>query len=543
MTNKSNDIVVPLNVTDSEIQVQVLNTNLYQLGKDKIAQSIVDNHPGVYCFFNEKTIYIGESVHPFRRLEEHLRSGKLQTQDNIIIFRSPQFHKSAIYDIETKLIDYVAAEQKYNLINEKLDQVDYQYFLKESYAPVILEIWEYLKTKGYVSHTISEIEDLEVFKFSPHKALNEDQAEVVKEIKENQLAKVTLIKGYPGTGKSVVASTLYKDLSQKYNTCLTSGTHPTVLAFKRVFKLHQKSISTNSDILQSSHLLKSSEKFDVVIVDEAHRLMKKSGKGHGMKFAHIDSDKDELQMLINKFPHVILLYDENQVVHDGDIEFDETGKKYGIHIEPAKELKEQMRSMDGYNYINFMMSMLNGSPIEYKKSDKYEVKVFDNFSEMHEVLKSKIEDFPLTRLVSGYSRKWISKGYKDETAPYDFEIDGVKLRWNSQAEGWIYSKKAKDLEEIGYYHTVQGFDLHFAGVIIGKDLYLDDNNQIQVDENYVMHTNQKPPKGDPNYHQKLRRWVLNRYKILLSRATRGTYLCIEDKRLREYFKEKLNNFK
>lgn len=537
----TNSIVVPLNVLDTEISVQIFNTNLLKLGQDKVAQNVVDRLPGVYCFFNNKTMYIGESSHPFSRLEQHLASKKIKTEDKIIIFRSEQFHKSAIYDIETKLIDYVAAEQKFILRNEKTSQGDHDYFLKEAYSPVIQKIWEYLREVGAVTNTIQEIENSEVFKFSPFKSLNAEQEKAVETISTSKdLAKVTLVKGYPGTGKSVVASTLYKELSTNNNVCLTSGTHPTIEAFKKVFKLHQKSLNNNSKILETSKLLKSSENFDIVIVDEAHRLMKKSGKGHGMKFAHIDNGKDELQMLIEKYKHIILLYDQNQVVHDGDIDFDETGNKYGIKMTESFELKQQMRSNDGYEYINFMINLLEGNSSQFHKTS-YEVKVFDNFSDMYKLLEKKIVDFPLTRILSGYTREWVSKDFKNkEEAPFDFSIDGIDLHWNSQAEGWIYSKPAKELKEVGYYHTVQGFDLHYSGIIIGRDLYLDENNQIQVDENYVMHTNQKPPKNDPHYHEKLKKWVLNRYKILLSRASKGTFLYVEDERLREYLK---TNFK
>lgn len=533
---------VPLSVFDDKIVVQVFKTNLLKLGRDKIAQNIVDRLPGVYCFYNDKTMYIGESSHPFTRLEQHLSTSNLKTSDEIMIFRSEQFHKSAIYDIETKLIDYVAAEQKFELRNEKTNQGDHEYFLKESYAPVIKEIWDRLREVGVVTSTMKQIENSEVFKFSPFKSLNAEQGRAVEEIiSTKNLSKVTLIKGFPGTGKSIVASTLYKELSQKYNVCLTSGTHPTVNAFKNVFKLHQKSLKNNSKILETSKLLRTRDDFKIIIVDEAHRLMKKSGKGHGMKFAHIDNGKDELQMLIEKFEHVILLYDNNQIVHDGDIDFDETGNKYGVKVTTSFVLDQQMRSQDGYEYINLMVNLLDGKNVDFNNTT-YEVKVFDKFSEMYGLLKSKSDEYPLTRLLSGYTRNWVSKEHFKNmaNAPFDFDIDGIKLHWNSDRKGnWIYSEPAKRLEEVAYYHTVQGFDLHFAGVIIGKDLFLDNEGEIQVDEKYVVASNQKPPKNDPHYHEKLKKWVLNRYKILLSRASKGTYIYVEDEKLREYIKSKI----
>ncbi len=135
-----NSFSVPLIISENEITVDVFESTLLKLEQDEVAQNIMDKLPGVYCFFDKDSIYIGESVHPFRRLREHLRSQKLTANDNILVFRSEQFHKSAIYDIETHLIEYVGAEQKIKLRNIKENQGNHDYFLKFAYSEVITRI-------------------------------------------------------------------------------------------------------------------------------------------------------------------------------------------------------------------------------------------------------------------------------------------------------------------------------------------------------------------------------------------------------------------
>ena len=54
---------------------------------------------------------------------------------------------------------------------------------------------------------------------------------------------------------------------------------------------------------------------------------------------------------------------------------------------------------------------------------------------------------------------------------FDIEMDGVALRWNSTPNDWIASPQS--LDEVGSIHTVQGYDLNYAGVIIGPDLRFD----------------------------------------------------------------------
>ena len=163
---------------------------------------------------------------------------------------------------------------------------------------------------------------------------------------------------------------------------------------------------------------------------------------------------------------------------------------------------------------------------KYREYNKYEVKVFDNFSKMYKQLKIKNDKYDRVRLLSSYTRKWISK--KDKTV-FDFDIDGVKLQWNSNSINWIDSDNAKKLKEIAYYHTIQGFDLNYAGVIIGKDIYLNDKNQIAINEKYVVAKNEKPNKSalsSAEYEWKLKEFVLNRYKVLLTRGARGCYIYI-----------------
>jgi len=124
---------------------------------------------------------------------------------------------------------------------------------------------------------------------------------------------------------------------------------------------------------------------------------------------------------------------------------------------------------------------------------------------------------------------------KDPTAA-DIEIDGVSLRWNGTTKDWISSKNA--LEEVGSIHTVQGYDLNYAGVIIGGDLRYDAaTGQMLVDRSSYFDV-----KGVENNKQlgrrytdaEVRQFVLNIYGVLLTRGIRGTYVYVVDPALREY---------
>lgn len=118
---------------------------------------------------------------------------------------------------------------------------------------------------------------------------------------------------------------------------------------------------------------------------------------------------------------------------------------------------------------------------------------------------------------------------------FDIQLDGEQLRWNGTDKDWINSKDS--LEEVGSIHTVQGYDLNYAGVIIGPDLRLDPatGRIVACRESY------RDKKGKENTgHLKdefgdddLLTFIRNIYGVLLTRGMRGTYIYVCDPALRE----------
>ena len=100
---------------------------------------------------------------------------------------------------------------------------------------------------------------------------------------------------------------------------------------------------------------------------------------------------------------------------------------------------------------------------------------------LYNTIKEKDRTHGLCRLIAGYSWPWKSQKNKAEM---DITIDGVNLQWNSTNEDWILSKNA--VNEVGCIHTTQGYDLNYAGIIIGHDIGYDPSidNIVIYKENY-----------------------------------------------------------
>jgi DUF2075 family protein len=85
---------------------------------------------------------------------------------------------------------------------------------------------------------------------------------------------------------------------------------------------------------------------------------------------------------------------------------------------------------------------------------------------------------------------------------------------------------------------VQGYDLNYAGVIIGPDLKLDpDSRQIvfsRADYHDKKGKQNLPKLGVVLTDDDILRYVTNVYSVLLTRGIRGTYVYVVDPLLREH---------
>jgi DUF2075 family protein len=134
----------------------------------------------------------------------------------------------------------------------------------------------------------------------------------------------------------------------------------------------------------------------------------------------------------------------------------------------------------------------------------------------------------LSRIVAGYA--WERKS-KNWWAEYDFMIEGEKLLWNTVNENRPNSPNA--LNEVGCIHTIQWYDLNYVWAIIWPELSYDPlGKKIKVIADNYRDFNWR--RGVQN-HEELERYIINIYKVLLTRWVKWTYIYIVDEELRKYF--------
>ncbi len=347
-----------------------------------------------------------------------------------------------------------------------------------------------------------------------------------------------VIQGGPGTGKSVLAVNLLMSLINKgLNAAYVTKNSAPRQAFLSL--LSDNNARRRVDI---EHLFRSpfglnkarSNDYDCLIVDEAHRLVKKMYGDWG--------GENQVKECINASALTIFLLDEDQAVTKSDIgSVDEIQKwcdALGSRMILNKEtvLVSQFRCNGSDAYIQFVDGLLQRNkesiPIDLSELN-YDFRVFDSATEMREALREKNQVSNKARMVAGYCYDWNVKNHRGN---YDILLpDGFRARWNL-ANDKIWAINPSSFEEVGCIHTAQGLEFEYVGVILGKDIYYDATKGAVMTDKTAISADDHSSGIRSASEQDAARLILNTYKTLLTRGQKGCYVYCEDDALRAYFK-------
>jgi DUF2075 family protein len=199
-----------------------------------------------------------------------------------------------------------------------------------------------------------------------------------------------------------------------------------------------------------------------------------------------------------------------------------------------------MRVAGGNGYLEFVKALFTESPLPTSSFSNYDFRIFDDFAQMKTEIEKLDSEQGLARLVAGFAWPWNSK---DNPRAHDIEIQGIKLQWNQTVTDWVNSPTS--INEVGSIHTIQGYDLNYAGVIIGNDITFDTKTRtfrFNRDSYFDKKGKENNPTLGKSYSDEdLLQFVMNIYKVLLTRGVKGTFVYVEDAGLASRFRNLLRD--
>ena len=542
-----------------------------------LEREIIENHrdylswPLVYFLDDQQTkyAYVGETTDVVKRMKAHSKTQNKKDLTAVNLITSDLFNKSATLDVEANLIRYINADGQYNLKNANLGIANHRFYQqKEVYWELFSDIWNELRTMGIARHSLEHIDNSDLFKYSPYKSLSTEQVASLKLILEcllDDATNVSLIQGGAGTGKSILAIFLFKllktnlddfnfadfdeedlelfnllkEVRAKYGELEMALVIP-MASFRKTISKVFKNIQglTPKMVVGPSDLAKN--KYDLVIVDEGHRLRRRVNLGPYFKpfddtckaLGLDESTASELDWLLIQSKKSLIFYDRFQSIKPSDVLRSSFVALENAPSTRIETLKTQFRCRGGNEYVKLIHDLLDNKIDSTNKfqSLEYECYLFDDLQQMVDEINKREKLDGLSRMVAGYAWEWISN--KDKSA-FDIVIENTKLRWNSVAIDWVNSPKS--IEEVGCIHTTQGYDLNYTGVIIGPELDYDfEAKQLVIDKSKYK---DKAGKNTIKDDQILKEYILNIYKTILLRGVKGTFIYACNDNLRKYLSQ------
>ena len=358
--------------------------------------------------------------------------------------------------------------------------------------------------------------------------------------------RVLVVKGGPGTGKSILAINLLVKLTNENMVCsyVTKNAAPRNVYATKLSGDFRKTRINNLFKGSGSFVESVENEFDVLIVDEAHRLNAKSGMFQNL-------GENQIKEIIKASKFSIFFIDESQRVTLKDIGSIEEIQKY-IGQSKAEseimELKSQFRCNGSDGYVAWLDDVL-----EIRKTANsdgfdldYEIKVCDTPNEVRDIIFEKNKINNKARFLAGYCWNWIKEG-KNKSDIFDITIPeyNFAMSWNlGNSQTWAIDSES--VNEMGCIHTAQGLEFDYVGVIIGNDLRYE-NGQIVTDVTERAKTDQsikgiyKMFQQDFDKAEKIADEIIkNTYRTLMTRGQKGCYIYCTDKNLSDYLKKRLN---
>jgi uncharacterized protein len=437
---------------------------------------------------------------------------------------------------------------------------DFPLFAKED----VRELADYLRARLSAGQGLEVFNRFSISPVGPTKKLLEHTSRMIKGYKvfnllEDQLAAyyaildrakkatklkskcVIIVRGGPGTGKSVIALNVIAELLSKGQVVF----HATgSAAFTSTLKKIVGSRASSMFKYFISFTKAEPNSVDVLVCDEAHRIRAKSMSRFTPKAER--TDKPQVDELVEAAKVSVFFIDDYQVVRpyeQGSTNLiRQTAKKFNAELFEF-ELKTQFRCSGSDGYLNWLDNALGVRETANRmltEKEKMEFRIFDTPQALYQAIRAKNEVKPNSaRMAAGFCWPW-SNPNSDGTLVEDVVIGDFRMTWEAkndmkvapgipEARLWAYDPNG--VSQMGSIYTIQGFEFDYVGVVFGDDLAWDPGSRTWVGK----------PENSADAAVKrdkanFARYAKNAYRVLLTRGMMGCYVYFVNKDTRDYFR-------
>jgi len=368
--------------------------------------------------------------------------------------------------------------------------------------------------------------------------------------KINRKKSVVLVKGGPGTGKTVIALHVLAELAHsgnRLNIRYATKSKPLLEGVKHNLPRGSRARLLFSSLAQFIPANFQENELDMLIVDEAHRI----GTTPNSQYTKAEkrTEISQIDSIVRCAKICVFFIDDKQAIRSQDVGSSdmirESARKFGADVREV-ELWSQFRCNGSDNYMDWLEQILYNQNISAKFDPaEFDFRVFNSPQDLYDEIVRKNTGKETARLTAGFCWPWSGELDENGNLIKDVKIGSFAMPWETKGtisptpKGYVkwyeWAYKPEGIKQVGCIYTAQGFEFDYVGVIIGPDLYYnEEKNRIETC---------KAATRDPMLRHggaSFDDYVRNIYRVLMSRGMKGCYVYCCDEPLREYLKAQLN---
>lgn len=548
-------------------------------GESREESKIISRYPTVYVVNDKKkkkiySVYVGETNNIAKRTAQHLHDDPKRREDwrellesktaKMYVIGHQHFNKSMTLDIENQLMLYLSSVENVKALYNRRSNDQDEYYPVNEVQDIFTQIWTQLHQKNSeLFPAMDVLKDLAIFKASPFHKLTHEQLEAKNLIMErvnssldnDEEGQLIMVTGEAGAGKTVLLSNLFYDLVgyKKYGHPLNVHIMVNHDEQVKVYREISKKLGIDVNLVgKPTSFINKGEKADVILVDEAHLLWTQGKQSY--------QGTNQLEDLRKLGKVVVIIFDQHQVLRSQQIvEAAQLQRMVGEALKSDNliELKNQLRIDANESTIQWVRDLVDHQKVGKLQPDsKYEIKVFDSPKDLENAIQIKNRSDLDSHYANGISRlvatfDWtFSTGSKpsDGSLTWDVKIGDWRMPWNNQLKtkqkrsvsyrNLSWAERSETINEVGSTYTIQGFDLNYAGVIIGPSVkYRDGMIVFDPKAHANKDANQKRTLQSGEKRSFAEKLIRNELNVLLTRGVHGLYIYAVDPELREALKK------